>query len=99
MRIPAICRLTDKVETEVARLDQCSKEHWDDVASCLGLGGLEQNKLYAVMEDQTYVWRSMYVDHLQRWLRVFPAESMLVRELSTPSQGIALQCPPSMLTL
>ena len=49
-----------------------------------GLGGLEQTRLYAVMEDQTYVWRSMYVDHLQKWLKVFPPEAMLV----VPSEAL-----------
>ena len=76
-------RLSDKVEAEIARLDQCAKD-WEDVASCLGLGGLEQSKLYTVMEDQTFVWRSMYVDHLQRWLKVFSPESMLV----VPSESL-----------
>ena len=107
-----VTRLSDKVDAEILRLEQCAKERWEDTASCLGLlmrlaagrecmsaqprlchgpthraacppflaglGGLEQAKLYAAMEDQTYVWRSMYVDHLQRWFKVFPAESMLV---------------------
>lgn len=30
------------------------------------------------MEDSTFVWRSMYSEHLQRWLKVYPPESMLV---------------------
>lgn len=72
-------RLSEKVDAEVSRLDQCAMERWEDIASCLGLGGLEQGKLYAAMEDQAYVWRSMYVDHLERWLKVFNPESMLVR--------------------
>ena len=36
------------------------------------------------MEDQTYIWRSMYVDHLQKWLKVFPPESMLI----VPSESL-----------
>ena len=71
-------KLSDKVDIEVAKLDACARDRWEDIGSCLGLGALEQSRLYAVMEDQTYVWRSMYVDHLQKWLKVFPAESMLV---------------------
>ena len=31
-----------------------------------------------MMEDSTFVWRSMYSEHLQRWLKVYPPESMLV---------------------
>jgi len=30
------------------------------------------------------VWRSMYVDHLQKWLKVFPPEAMLV----VPSESL-----------
>jgi len=71
-------KLSDKVDAEVVRLDQCARDHWEDVASCLGLGALEQPKLYSVMEDQAYVWRSMYVDHLQKWIKVYPPESMLI---------------------
>ena len=74
-------KLSDKVDIEVAKLDACARDRWEDIGSCLGLGALEQSRLYAVMEDQTYVWRSMYVDHLQKWLKVFPAESMLVLSL------------------
>ena len=77
-------KLTDKVEAEISRLDSCASQHWEDVASCLGLGGLEQSKLYAIMEEQTFVWRSMYVDHLQRWLKVYPPESMLI----VPSESL-----------
>ena len=35
------------------------------------------------MED-LYIWRSMYVDHLQKWLRVYPPEAMLV----VPSEAL-----------
>ena len=77
-------KLTDRVEAEVARLDGCAKSGYDDVAACLSLGGLEQSKLYSIMEEQTYVWRSMYVDHLQRWLKVYPPEAMLI----VPSEAL-----------
>ena len=47
------------MDNEIARLDECDKDHFEDIASCLGLGNLEQSRLYATMEDQAYVWRSM----------------------------------------
>jgi len=71
-------KISEKIEAEIGRLEQCARDQWEDIPSCLGLGSLEQAKLYAVMEDQTYLWRSMYVDHLQKWLKVFPPEAMLV---------------------
>jgi len=71
-------KLTDEVTSEVERLADCARQNWEDTAACLGVTGLEQARLYAVMEGSTFVWRSMYADHLQRWLKVFPAESLLV---------------------
>ena len=78
LRDDFIQKLSDKVELEMARLDQCAKDKWDDVSECLGLGGLDSTQLYQTMEHQVDVWRSMYVDHLRRWLKVYPAESILV---------------------
>jgi len=73
-----VTKLGEKVDLEVTRLDGCARSNHEDVSSCLGLGGMEQARLYAEMEDKNYIWRSMYVDHLQRWLKVYPPESMLV---------------------
>jgi len=71
-------KLTDKINAEIERLKDCERQNWEDTAACLGINGLEQEKLYAMMEDSTFVWRSMYSEHLQRWLKVYPPESMLV---------------------
>jgi len=76
-------KLTERVEGEVLKLDGCARAQYEDVSTCLGLGGLEQQKLYAIMEEM-YVWRSMYVEHLQRWLKVYPPESMLI----VPSEAL-----------
>ena len=65
------------------KLDGCARGGYEDVSTCLGLGGLEQQRLYAIMEEM-YLWRSMYADHLQRWLKVYPPESMLV----VPSEAL-----------
>ena len=76
-------KLTDRVEAEVRKLDYCARSDYEDVAACLQLGSLEQQRLYAVMEE-AYLWRSMYVDHMQRWLKVYPPEAMLV----VPSEAL-----------
>merc|ERR1711998_641189 len=66
------------------RLDTCARSNHDDIVSCLGLSGLEQARLYAEMEDKNFIWRSMYVDHVQRWLKVYPPEAMLI----VPSEAL-----------
>ena len=65
-------KLKEEIDFEVGRLDACARSNHEDIASCLGLTGLEQQRLYAEMEDRNFIWRSMYVDHLQRWLKVYP---------------------------
>jgi hypothetical protein len=71
-------------DAEVARLDGCARSNHDDIVSCLGLTALEQAHLYAEMEDRNFIWRSMYVDHVQRWLKVYPPEAMLI----VPSEAL-----------
>ena len=78
LRKDFVKKISDKVEAEIAKLDSCAKQNWDDTAACLGINGLEQARLYAVMEDQTFLWRSMYSEHLARWLKVYPPSAMLV---------------------
>jgi len=84
LRDDFVAKLTEKVDIEVARLDSCAKSNHDDIVACLGLSGLEQARLYSEMEDKNYIWRSMYVDHLQRWLKVYPPEAMLI----VPSEAL-----------
>ena len=71
-------KLTDKVEDEVKRLGQCAHAGVEDMGACLGINGLDQTRLYAMMEDSLFVYRSMYVEHISRWLKVYPAESIMV---------------------
>ena len=71
-------KLTDKVNAEVEKLQQCAQSGWEDLQACLGVQGLDQTRLYAMMEDGLFVYRSMYVEHISRWLRVYSPESMLV---------------------
>jgi len=71
-------KLTDKVNAEIERLNQCAQSGWEDLQACLGINGLDQTRLYAMMEDQLFVYRSMYVEHISRWLRVYPPEALMV---------------------
>ena len=80
-----VAKLSEKIDQETARLDGCAKgPYYDDFGGCLGLSGLEQPRLYAEMEDRNFIWRSMYADHIQRWLKVYPPESMLI----VPSESL-----------
>ena len=36
------------------------------MGACLGINGLDQTRLYAMMEDSLFVYRSMYVEHINR---------------------------------
>ena len=84
LRNDFVAKLTERIDAEVARLDGCARSNHDDIASCLGLTALEQAHLYAEMEDRNFIWRSMYVDHVQRWLKVYPPEAMLI----VPSEAL-----------
>jgi hypothetical protein len=79
-----VTKLKDKIDYEQGRLENCARSNHEDIASCLGLAGFEQARLYAEMEDRNFIWRSMYVDHVTRWLKVYPADSMLI----VPSEAL-----------
>ena len=44
----------------------------------MGLRTLSQRKLYKAMEDGSYIYRSIYVEHLQNWLKFYPPNQLLV---------------------
>ena len=72
-------KLRNRTRLEMAELDDCRRTApGEPLASCLGLGTLGQRKLYKKMEDSAFVYRSMYHEHLQHWLRFFPASQLLV---------------------
>jgi len=73
-----VTKLTGKIDNELERLGECVRPSVDDPGACLGINGLEQPKLYAMMEDNLFIYRSMYVEHLSKWLKVFSPEAMLV---------------------
>ena len=51
---------------QVKRLGQCTHSGVEDMGACLGINGLDQTRLYAMMEDSLFVYRSMYVEHINR---------------------------------
>ena len=46
---------------------------FEELGSCLGVQGLEQAKLYALMEGALFLYRSMYSEHLAKWLKARPS--------------------------
>jgi hypothetical protein len=71
-------KLSDRVTAEMEKLHACAKVNYDDLGACLGVNGLEQQRLYAMMEDNMFIYRSMYVEHLTRWLKFYTPDSLLV---------------------
>ena len=73
-------KLGAKIDAEIVRLNDCQKQKGfnEELGACLGMHGLEQQKLYALMEDNMFIYRSMYVEQLNRWLKVYPTSSLLV---------------------
>jgi len=72
-------KLRNRTSREVSELDACRRRTpGEPLANCLGLGILGQRKLYKKMEDAAYIYRSLYYEHLRKWLRYFPAEQLLV---------------------
>lgn len=78
LRRDFVKKLTEKVLSETERLKDCTRQNWDDLQACLGVNGLEQTRLYAMMEDNLFLYRSMYVEHLNRWLKLYAPDCMRV---------------------
>ena len=57
---------------------------FEELGSCLGVQGLEQAKLYALMEGALFLYRSMYSEHLAKWLKARPSSPL------TPPSFIAI---------
>ena len=76
-----------KSDAELATLEQCTgmaeaqgmpaSVNW---AACLQLHSvmLGPKQIHKVMEDSSFLWRSMYVHHLRTWLRLYAAEQLMV---------------------
>eukprot|EP00965_Chrysotila_dentata_P064815 2148622-Pleurochrysis_carterae.AAC.1 len=73
-----VAKLSNRTLREMRELDDCAAKAPEPLAHCLGLHILGQRKLYKKMEDNAYVYRSMYAEHLSTWLRFFPPEQLLV---------------------
>ena len=68
-----IAKLRNRTWTEISEIDACGRlGAVESVSSCLKLSILGQRKLYKRMEDHAFIFRSLYHEHLQQWLRFFP---------------------------
>ena len=66
-------KLSDRLSVEFGQLRTCAHGRHDDLGSCLGASDqLDQQQMYALMEDHMFVYRSMYSEHLAKWLKVPP---------------------------
>jgi hypothetical protein len=90
LRSDFIAKLRNRTRSEMAMLDKCAKEQLaagqaaEGLGACHGLRTLSQRKLYKLMEDVAYLYRTVYVEHLQTWLKVYPPSQLLV----LPSEGL-----------
>ena len=96
-----IAKLRDKMDTELRALRQCASSSEDsatpaavDWPGCLQLRSvmLGPKQIHKVMEDSSFIWRSMYAHHLRVWLRLYPPKHLHVTDpssLLSPSDGPA----------
>ena len=80
LRLDFFAKLRNRTRTEMAEIDACGRGSPADntLGACLKLGILGQRKLYKRMEDHAFVYRSIYHEHLQQWLRFYPPAQLLV---------------------
>ena len=79
LRADFVAKLRNRTRTEMAEMDACARTApTEPLGTCLKLGILGQRKLYKRMEDHAFIYRSIYHEHLQQWLRFYPATQMLV---------------------
>ena len=74
-----VAKLRNRTRLEMAEIEACRRHMPSEtLSSCLGLGTLGQRKLYKKMEDGAFVYRSIYHEHLQHWLKFLPPAQLLV---------------------
>ena len=80
LRADFVSKLRNSTRHEMNVLDYCAHKSaaGEALGSCLGLRTLSQRKLYKQMEDSAYVYRSIYVEHLQTWLTHYPPSQLMV---------------------
>ena len=73
-------KLRNRTRTEMRALDACPKD--ESLGTCLGFNIPESQttpkKVYRKMENAAYVYRSVYHEHLQNWLRHYEPAQLLV---------------------
>jgi len=79
LRADFLAKLRNRSLTEMGTIDDCARRMpAEPLTTCLGYRTLSQKKLYKAMEDHAYIYRSIYVEHLQSWLRFYPPSQLLV---------------------
>ena len=79
LRADFLAKLRNRTRAEMSAIDECARRMpTETLGSCLGYRTLSQKKLYKAMEDHAYVYRSVYVEHLQGWLKHYPPSQLLV---------------------
>ena len=87
-----LSKLRDKFETELRTLQNCQGRAEEtgtpasvDWLGCLKLRSvmLGPKQMHKVLEDSSFVWRSMYAAQLRGWLRLFPPDHLHVTDPST----------------
>ena len=74
-----VAKLRNRTRLEMAEIEACRRHMPSEtLSSCLGLETLGQRKLYKKMEDGAFVYRSIYHEHLQHWLKFLPPAQLLV---------------------
>ncbi|KAL1499320.1 hypothetical protein AB1Y20_011528 [Prymnesium parvum] len=87
LRLDFAAKLRNRTRTEMAEIDACARgAPGEPLGACLQLAILGQRKLYKRMEDHAFIYRSVYHEHLQQWLRHYPAAQLLV----LPSEALFL---------
>ena len=79
LRDDYVAKLRNRTNAEIKELKECHRTMpTESLGKCLGVNILAQRKLYKKMEDAAFVYRSMYHEHLQHWLKFYAPAQLLV---------------------
>jgi hypothetical protein len=79
LRADFVAKLRNRTRVEMAAMDECVRHTPNEpLGACLGYRTLSQKKLYKALEDHAFVYRSVYVEHVQVWLKFYPPSQLLV---------------------
>ena len=79
LRLDFLAKLRNRTRTEMGAMDECARRQPSEpLGACLGYRTLSQKKLYKALEDHAFLYRTVYAEHLQGWLRYYPPAQLLV---------------------